>query len=100
LDAAETKFLGCVQTMRSPAWSEFGQPPSGESAYTAWAKRFEAASDKTSDRCQRQEGGAATAICKLMQQDQPMCRAWLIVLTGDIMNGHTICDTTHCVKAR
>jgi hypothetical protein len=26
LDAAETRFLGCVQTLRAPAWSEFAQP--------------------------------------------------------------------------
>ena len=98
-DAAQAGFLGCVQSQRSPAWSEFAQPPSGELAYTAWSNRFQAASLQASELCQRQEASAAFAICKLMQQQPPLCKAWLNVLVGSVLNGRTICDATHCVTA-
>lgn len=99
-DAAQAGFLGCVQSQRSPIWSEFAQPPSGEPAYTAWSSRFQSASLQLSERCQKQEANAAAAICKLMQQQPPECQLWLNVLVQSVMNGRTICDATHCVTAR
>lgn len=43
LDAADFRFLSCAQSLRSPDWAEFSEPPLGEPAYTAWAQRFNAA---------------------------------------------------------
>jgi hypothetical protein len=37
-DAAQAKFLSCVQFLRSPQWAEFTEPPPGNgAAYNAWA---------------------------------------------------------------
>ena len=98
LDAAEAKFARCVQTLRSPAWSEFAQPPTDDNAYEAWASRFNAASREASDRCQRQEAGSVRNYCKLMQMSASICDGFLGVISQSVMNGTTQCGAQRCVR--
>jgi len=100
LDAAQARFLTCVQSFRSPEWAEFREPPPGNGpVHNAWAERFQTASLAASERCQRQEAKAAAAICGLMQANETQCQALLNVLAGNDMSGRTICDATHCVTS-
>lgn len=99
LDAAKVRFLTCVQSLRSPSWAEFTEPPPGSGPeYNAWSQRFLVVMSAASEQCQRQEPRATAALCELMQQAGPLCQTWLNALAGDVMSGRTICDATHCVS--
>lgn len=105
LEAAEVKFEICVQSLRVPEWAEFAEHPEtmealNQPVWKAWAARFTAAAHQVTVRCQQREVDATTTVAKMMGMPQdPGAQLFLEVIAGDVMNGHTSCDATHCITS-